>query len=330
MCGGVVCKEDYKFNGKQYCLARWGIDKTATDAVSHSSTAPARNRRWVAVPWTTISEALVRRRLPRPKGRRHRLLVHEAERHGCGCPMLAASGCIEPPPVAGQCAIFKEDVESVCGGDPMCGGVVCRHTYEFMGKLYCLARWGIDEDAIDSGPSNERRYAFRRREAVRNYQGGTTFSTYRTSCGCPQLLNGCIEPPPVAGQCAIYENDVVSVCGGDPSAAALCGRRTTSTTASSTASRAGASTTRRVRAVYTMSARRGVRGSAAGRTSATFSTPYQCGARRRPTPRAGRRSCAVGSHARLALDGGPTARLPLLRRKRRGGQRQFQLECLRS
>ena len=146
-----------------------------------------------------------------------------------GCPMLR-SGCIRLTvgpsgqwgPVPGQCAIFKEDVESVCGGDPMCGGVVCRHTYEFMGKLYCLARWGIDEDAIDSGPSNERRYAFRRREAVRNYQGGATGCSYKrpgNSCGCPQLLNGCIEPPPVPGQCAIYENDVVSVCGGD----AICG-----------------------------------------------------------------------------------------------------------
>ena len=175
-----------------------------------------------------------------------------------GCPILA-SGCIEPPPVAGQCAIFKTDIESVCGGDPMCGGVVCKPEYQFGGKEYCLARWGIDPRKTDSGwkkgpcrtlSSNEleermekgtycwddcpagcrtwekasRRYAYRRREAVRNYQGGATGCSYMSpggcrAAGCPILASGCIEPPPVPGQCAIYEDDVVSVCGGDP----ICG-----------------------------------------------------------------------------------------------------------
>ena len=75
-----------------------------------------------------------------------------------GCPMLR-SGCIEPAPVPGQCAMREKDVASVCGADPACGGVVCRAEFngidpwrvEFNAiDQYCLARWAIDETATNN------------------------------------------------------------------------------------------------------------------------------------------------------------------------------------
>ena len=88
-----------------------------------------------------------------------------------GCPQLS-SGCIEPAPVPGQCAIYESEFESVCGGDPSCGGVVCREDYKHNGKQYCLARWAIDEKRTD-----DRR------------------SSYTMSCSCT-IIRG-LEPGPL-------------------------------------------------------------------------------------------------------------------------------------
>ena len=54
---------------------------------------------------------------------------------------------------------------------------------------------------------------------ARHYKGGETGCAFKRpsgATGCPQLSSGCIQPAPVFGQCAIYEKDVESGCGGDP------------------------------------------------------------------------------------------------------------------
>ena len=79
--------------------------------------------------------------------------------------LVATSGSWDPDTIIDKmqtllCAIYEKDVESVCGGDPKCGGVVCKPEYAVGGHQYCLARWAIDETATDEESSTNRAYSW--------------------------------------------------------------------------------------------------------------------------------------------------------------------------
>ena len=109
-CGGVVCREDYKHDGKQFCLVRWDIDEMATDEASSN------NRRWAFYvrgrcgPGTTLINGVCR------------ALNRAGTSAVCGTGTKLRNGMCEPDP------------DSVCGagtrwwngkcareGGPMCG-----------------------------------------------------------------------------------------------------------------------------------------------------------------------------------------------------------------
>ena len=136
-CKGVVCREDYKLNGVNVCLARSSINPNPA-AVTDGMMAIAKNKE----DWTGLLQDF---------GDSMSLL-----QGGAGGGSRCDNGkCLWDDSICenfqGQCAIPIEEVKDKCGNWEECKGVVCRKDYVLNGKNVCLARSSIDPDAVIPG-----------------------------------------------------------------------------------------------------------------------------------------------------------------------------------